>query len=729
LIKKIVLFVALLIPVFGHAHCDFKTAKYIDNLSRPSSIKDLIIEVPKSGKFLKNFAKVLTSSGNVIPAQLKRQFKARIQVIYGFGSCVFAAEVRQHGDWKDHIEFSNGKPVRSLRVRLLNGNILNAVRFSLLIPKTRHDLNEVLGTVILRELGFIVPETAEVMVTINGFQSRFLFQEGARKELLERNARREAPIYEGDESLLWSYETFSPFELEDLALSRLLNRKWFTRGSSSQHLVLNSFADLQLAYLAYSGNIENEISVFPNNRKSPLFQDYYFSLMAMNAFHGLRPHNGRFYFNPFLQLFEPIYYDGEFILTRPFITHHEGARVETVFENGYLYPHLARLKSDHFREKVRRSFQDRVFELNPEKQNFLERSLEQVSLNAHFLQKEVKTRAPDFLSTKRDGALVNNFLERTHRHGIPAHNIFLKNIDGQSFLVQPNDGETIELNIEELSTILARNQLNGRRYVLLPGAYKLQEDSSFESQSIRRWGPNASIVRSRGLEMTVDFGPKIITFRPSNPADWVLIRNAKLNGWKVIFEGTAPSAQKYPVQRFNKQGMTGCLNFYRSTFLDSSIYSTKGQCEDSVNIVDSEGTLTSVSINDAFSDAIDIDFSNIEIKTLAITQAGNDCLDISGGTYSIRHALLSECADKGVSIGEKSIASVTELYVSNARTGIAVKDLSSSTIEFSKLNDVEVCIELSNKKQEFGGGLTKLGKVLCSGEYLVDEQSHLKTGD
>ena len=41
--------------------------------------------------------------------------------------------------------------------------------------------------------------------------------------------------------------------------------------------------------------------------------------------------------NPFSQLFEPIYYDGEFILTRPFITHHEGARVETVFEKDYNY--------------------------------------------------------------------------------------------------------------------------------------------------------------------------------------------------------------------------------------------------------------------------------------------------------------------------------------------------------------------------------------------------------
>ena len=44
-----------------------------------------------------------------------------------------------------------GNILRSLNVKLLDGNILNAVRFKLLIPETRYNIHEFLGTVILRE--------------------------------------------------------------------------------------------------------------------------------------------------------------------------------------------------------------------------------------------------------------------------------------------------------------------------------------------------------------------------------------------------------------------------------------------------------------------------------------------------------------------------------------------------------------------------------------------------
>ncbi|MCH2576077.1 hypothetical protein MK131_14960 [Candidatus Poribacteria bacterium] len=83
---------------------------------------------------------------------------------------------------------------------------MNAIRFKLLIPATRNDLNEVLGSLVARELGFIAPETFQVRVDVNGSKSVMLFQEDAQKELLERNLRREGPIFEADESLIWTDE-------------------------------------------------------------------------------------------------------------------------------------------------------------------------------------------------------------------------------------------------------------------------------------------------------------------------------------------------------------------------------------------------------------------------------------------------------------------------------------------------------------------------------------------
>ena len=99
-----------------------------------------------------------------------------------------------------------------------NGNIFNSVKFKLLIPHTRNYHNEILGILVTKELGFITPDTFEVFTEINGVKSIMLFQEKSEKELLEKNKRREGPIFEGDEELLWGYKDFDLFVLENVSL-------------------------------------------------------------------------------------------------------------------------------------------------------------------------------------------------------------------------------------------------------------------------------------------------------------------------------------------------------------------------------------------------------------------------------------------------------------------------------------------------------------------------------
>ena len=63
-----------------------------------------------------------------------------------------------------------------------------------------------------------------------------LGQEDAEKELLERSNRREGPLFEGDETLLWSYKNFDNFELESMALARVTNEKWFLKGANARKI-------------------------------------------------------------------------------------------------------------------------------------------------------------------------------------------------------------------------------------------------------------------------------------------------------------------------------------------------------------------------------------------------------------------------------------------------------------------------------------------------------------
>ena len=79
-----------------------------------------------------------------------------------------------------------------------------------------------------------------------------LFQEDSQKELLERNLRKEGPVFEGDESLLWSNSYEKMLELENISLARLINSNFIFKGRNSFYITLNSFNKLQQIYLEYS---------------------------------------------------------------------------------------------------------------------------------------------------------------------------------------------------------------------------------------------------------------------------------------------------------------------------------------------------------------------------------------------------------------------------------------------------------------------------------------------
>ena len=56
--RIILLFLLTFLPSILKAECNFVTAKHIDGLSNPKSIKNIEIEVPKSSNYIKNFFKL-----------------------------------------------------------------------------------------------------------------------------------------------------------------------------------------------------------------------------------------------------------------------------------------------------------------------------------------------------------------------------------------------------------------------------------------------------------------------------------------------------------------------------------------------------------------------------------------------------------------------------------------------------------------------------------------------
>ena len=368
----------------ANANCNFKVGNHIEDLSNPNIIKNIKISIPKSREYTLNFVRSIISRSNNIPSKLRKKFSADLVVNYDFGKCEYKAKIWQNGDFKDHLQFKNGMPWRSLNVKLNNGNILNAIKFKLLIPETRNGDNEILGTVILRKFGVITPETFEVLVNVNDVISPMIFQEDSQKEMLERNKKREGPIFEGDEYYMWSQDGGKNFELEDISLVRLINSNWFLKGQSSKKIVLDSYNELLESYLIYSHSWKESGNgyVLKIKDKNNKFQNFNFLMFTMYGFHALRPHNRKFYYNSFENSFEPIYYDGDLKFTSMI-----GADIlDGMFTKEYSFPFHNLLKDKSFKENVLKDFKKRVINFDDKRYTFFKKSMRNIELNSSYLQ-------------------------------------------------------------------------------------------------------------------------------------------------------------------------------------------------------------------------------------------------------------------------------------------------------------------------------------------------------
>ena len=224
--------------------------------------------------------------------------------------------------------------------------------------------------------------------------------------------------------------------------------------------------------------------------------------------------------------------------------------------------------------------------------------------------------------------------------------------------------------------------------------------------------------------MCINYNSKLIRIEQGKPNDWLLFVDVNMNEWTILFNGIKPSQKDFNSERINSYGLTGCLNFYNTTFENSSIKVKNGKCEDSLNIIKSKGFINNIEIDNAYSDGLDADFSNISIDLISVFNSGNDCLDVSAGEYVIKKIKAKMCGDKGVSVGEKSNMSIELLEVEDAKIGLSSKDSSITSVENYSQKNVKNCFEVMRKKQEFGGAKLNLIKDKCNNN-LIDNDSRI----
>lgn len=717
----------------AYANCDFKTGRYATELKDPSYIKKIEVVVPKSGKFAKNGLEILQSGGANILPHLRKKFKAKVLISYPFGHCTFDATVRQNGDFKDHIKFIKGQIIRSLDVKLKTGNVLNAVAFKLLIPETRGSENEILTTLLLKEMNFIAPKTFSVLATVNGVETPMLFQEKSRKESLERNLRREGPLFEGDEHLLWSnnFKSIAFREKMKISLSNVENTNWFEKGVSSQSITLKAYAQLQNTYTRKEFDpFNNHYVINPNQLQDAIFDEYLFLLLALGGKHALPLSNRKYYYNSITEAFEPVYYDGNVNITAPKVAKYEKLvkwHLENSLRVGVDQKFINKIIKTVDDPQLKEQFVEHASKFNIDAKEFYDNFTKSLVSNVHALKKYIPIRLQEEKNTASVLGGVNSFIELAKNNVIPHKFITDIQFSNGDFIASFESGDKKILTVQDVAKVISENELFGHRTVFV-GNYTVLDSSQ---TSINRFADFPGILTTaNGMKVSVSKRDKLLTLTQTNQDDWALVKSAHLAGWTVSFVGVEKNDDSHLLtdQRFNKFGLTGCLTIYNSNLESSNISVSGGVCEDSLNIVNSDGLIDTVLVSGAFADAFDIDFSTISIQRVNIDNAGNDCLDVSGGHYEIDLIDLLNCDDKGISVGEGSTLSAKKVYLSGANIGVASKDLSKVEILDAKFENDTVCIEVMQKKQEFGGAVLQVGNLECDGIIKVDKHSEFKVG-
>ena len=712
--------------------CNFNASTFLEEINDPKKIKNIEIVIPNNRKYVSNTMKALITRGNVIPKKLKKKYKANVNVNYSFGECEYKAKVIQHGDLKDHIKYENYEFISSMSVKLLSGNILNSVRFILFIPETRKGLNEILGSVIYKNLNFLSPETFEVPVIFNNKESIMLFQEKASKEMLERKKRREGPIFEGDESLLITdTDRNMNFKMEDLLLSRMTNKNWFLKNNSSQYISIYAYKKLQKSFLNYADSLVGKKREYlkysykaPTKKSQDKFLDYNFLTLSMNGFHGLIPHNRKFFFNSIEDKFEPIYYDGNLALNND-LTKDIKKISKNMFSKNYIFRNKNKFTDAIFIKKLEDDFSKRVLIFDKNKKEFFYKSISNINRNMENLQTIVRTQKIQKNNDSSKSNQIENYILRSKKKNINQDFIRSYKINENGFLVNFHKNGVKQINNTDLMNVLANMKIGKNRIIFL--ADNQTKAEKYNKSSINFEGFAANIISSKNIKTRINIQEKEFYISSNSPREWILIKDAYVGDWSIFFnENQLKNDNIKNSSRFNKRGLTGCLNFYKTKFSNTNIDVNNSSCEDGLNIMNSEGNLNRLEIKNASSDGVDLDFSVIKLNQINVSNSGNDCLDVSGGKYFLKDGFFKNCSDKAFSIGEKSNVDIDNIKIESSNIAVSVKDYSTVKIKSISSNNTNICIEAKQKKQEFGGARAIILNNDCQSALINDENSSIK---
>lgn len=164
--------------------------------------------------------------------------------------------------------------------------------FSLQKPRARNYLHEWIFHKLCEELGLVALNYNFINLIKNGEnKGLYVFEESFSNELIERNKRRNGPIFSLDEKISVNFKD-AEIEVYD-------RKKW-------QHLALTKVAAKKIEKL-FTGN-----DIFLESIDQDLWAKYFAIVDLTQTFHGLLAKSVKYFYNPISGLIEPIGFDGHY---------------------------------------------------------------------------------------------------------------------------------------------------------------------------------------------------------------------------------------------------------------------------------------------------------------------------------------------------------------------------------------------------------------------------------
>ncbi len=678
----------------------FVNSSFSKNLTIPNTIQ-FDLSNSEYNKYLRRSMRAYTDGEIYGEKNIKKKYKKWVNAKIIDSQKTLKTKIRILGDWKDHLR----PPQTSLKVKILDDSLNGVTRFNLFLPETRKGENEVFWTLMLNYLGFPSLYTKMVDVNLNGHIYKAIFQEDATKEFLERNNLTETVILKSND--------FS-FYLND-------NEKKVYDNFFSSSFVIdnNNFLKNDIANYIASEAIASKANI--NFEKQVLNENFFKKIHKKYAYHGLAEINRKYIYIPYKKLFVPLYYDGN-VQFLPGKTNCESEIDNITLDN---------FKKDYkiLSGKSLSKMQECVL------RDTLTSSNGNIQSLSNFFPKKKIDNSKNLKYLKIKNMIINYFNEKKINKIKNTKKISEKVII-YTFIFNDNFYKC-HLSINE-NKIKNCEQIDSKTYSKLiseSGRHKITDNfksfpinlGSFNNEMPIVWledESNEFKMNKKGTYYFIKQNKKNedLNFIFQNSEAKLFIQGNFENVNFKFIKDFENQNKKFDEVRYDKNLLTGCVNFFDSYFNEVSLISSNMICEDSINIKNSEGNLNKIDISNSFFDALDLDFSKITIKNLKVDNAKNDCADFSFGEYKIVQANLKNCGDKGFSVGESSKFNLNNGNIFFTNIGIASKDDAITNVNQVRMDNINICLAAYNKKKEFEGSKINVKNLNCN-QYATLKQS------